>query len=256
MNYSGAVKLANLSCAAMRAGAGVCRLVVPADIANAVAPHLLESTLELIPSENGIMQYIPEILDRILTTSAAVSIGMGWGNGADHARILNHLLRHSEKPILLDADGLNTLAKVGTDLLLQAKCPLILTPHLREFSRISGITEQDLLADPIGQAEDFARKYKTVLLLKGATTIITDGENTYLSERGCPGMATAGSGDVLSGVITGLLGYLPASALTVAFGAYITGFAGELAEADVNPISMCASDTVKYLPMALKEILK
>ena len=77
-----------------------------------------------------------------------------------------------------------------------------------------------------------------------------------MSERGCPGMATAGSGDVLSGVLTALLGYLPATALTVAAGAYITGLAGELAEAEINPISMCASDTVKYLPMAINQILK
>jgi len=255
LRYSGAAKLANMSCAAMRAGTGVCRLAVPSEIATSVAPYLLESTLEPVPSVNGAMQYDPEVLDRILATSAAIGVGMGWGSGADNQRILSHLLAHSAKPLLIDADGLNTLAILGVTALQQADCPVILTPHVREFSRLSGLSDGEIISDPIGHAIRFAKQNGVILLLKGATTIVTDGDNTYLSERGCPGMATAGSGDVLSGVLTGLLGYLPASALTVAAGAYITGCAGELAEEEMTAISMCASDTVKHLPVAIKEIL-
>ena len=255
LKYSGAVKLANLSCAAMRAGAGVCRLAVPAEIATSVAPYLLESTLEPIPSENGSMQYDPANLDRLLSASAAIGVGMGWGSGAHHGSILTHLITHSEKPLLIDADGLNTLSALGPDWLRQARCPIVLTPHVREFSRISGLSDGEILTDPIGSAVTFAKRYGVILLLKGATTVVTDGENTYLVERGCPGMATAGSGDVLSGVLTALLGYLPVNALTVAAGAYITGLAGELAEAEMTAVSMCASDTVNHLPMAIKEIL-
>ncbi|MBQ9121177.1 MAG: NAD(P)H-hydrate dehydratase [Clostridia bacterium] len=256
LQYSGAAKLSNLSSAAMRAGTGVCRLAVPEEIANAVAPYLLESTLEPLPSKGGFVCFDSQVLDRLLTASNAMAVGMGWGNGPDNGKILKYLLLNSAKPLLIDADGLNTLAVIGTSVLKEAKCPIILTPHLREFSRISGIPDGEILNDPIVCAERFAKEYGVVLLLKGATTIVTNGEDTFLSVRGCPGMATAGSGDVLSGVLAALLGYLPSTAFTVACGAYVTGLAGELAERDTNPISMCASDTVKHLPTALNQILK
>ncbi|MBO5110210.1 MAG: NAD(P)H-hydrate dehydratase [Clostridia bacterium] len=253
--YSGAVKLANLSCAAMRAGAGVCRLAVPAEITSSVAPYLLESTLEPIPSLCGIMQYEPAILDRLLTSSAAIGVGMGWGSGTDNERILTYLLSHSVKPLLIDADGLNTLARLDPNLLKSANCPIVLTPHVREFSRLCGLTDGEILSDPIRCAEHYAQEHGVILLLKGTTTIVTDGNQTYLTDRGCPGMATAGSGDVLSGVLTAFLGYLSVTPLTIAAGAYLTGRAGELAEKEMTAISMCASDTVKHLPAAIKEIL-
>ena len=93
------------------------------------------------------------------------------------------------------------------------------------------------------------------VLLKGACTVVTDGEKNYLVDRGCAGMATAGSGDVLSGILAGLLGYAPANALTLACGAYLAGVAGELAEADSNAISMTASDTVRALPRAISMMM-
>ena len=92
------------------------------------------------------------------------------------------------------------------------------------------------------------------VLLKGAATVVTDGREVYLSDRGSAGMATAGSGDVLSGVLVGLLGYLPPSALTAACGAYVAGLAGELAQSEQTAVGMVASDTVRAIPRALSEI--
>jgi NAD(P)H-hydrate epimerase len=112
------------------------------------------------------------------------------------------------------------------------------------------------LESPIQLAEQFAQRYGVIVLLKGSTTIVTNGSDTYLTTTGCPGMATAGSGDVLSGAILGLLGYLPCSAKTVAVGSYITGLAGEMAEQNTNSISMCASDTVSHLPHAIRCLLE
>lgn len=256
LNYSGAIKLSNLSCAAMRAGAGVCRLAVPEDIAPAIAPYLLESTLAPQPSSNGTMQFAENELNQLLSSSVAMAVGMGWGSGEENQKILSHLILNSKSPLLIDADGLNALAVIGSEILMQAKCRTVLTPHVREFSRISCYSDQEILKDPIHCAEEYARKYGVILLLKGATTIVTDGTDTYLSTTGCPGMATAGSGDVLSGVLLGLLGYLPCTSMTIASGAYITGLAGEMAEREVNPISMCASDTVRYLPSAIRHLLE
>ena len=181
---------------------------------------------------------------------------MGWGRGPDHEKILRYVLQHYGGPLVLDADGLNTLAELGPELLLETKAKPVLTPHLKEFSRLSGLSVADIQADPIRHAADFAAKYRVILLLKGPATVITDGETVLLTERGCPGMATAGSGDVLTGALTGLLGWAPCDALTVACAAFAAGLAGELAQEEKGDISLCAGDTAAMLPIAIERMRK
>ncbi len=253
--YAGAAKLANLGASAMRAGCGVVTLGVPSSLAAAVAPCLLESTLAPMPESGGCMAFDPAAINAFLAGKRAVAVGMGWGEGSDYPAILTHLLENFSGSLLLDADALNTLSRMDRSLLRRAAGRVILTPHPKELERLSGVPMDEILSDPVAAAKDFAGKYRVILLLKGATTVVTDGETAYLSDRGCAGMATAGSGDVLSGVLAGLLGYLPPTALTVACGAYLAGYAGELAEASENPVSMVASDTVAALPRALSRIL-
>lgn len=256
LSYSGAAKLANLGASAMRSGCGVVTLGVPASVAPAVAPYLLESTLFPMPDADGKMVFDHSALESFLVGKRAVSAGMGWGKSKDYIKILEYLFHNFSGALLLDADALNTLAEEGIDLLLQKQGTVILTPHPMEFSRLSGRPVDKILEDPTGTAKAFAAKYGVILLLKGPVTTVTDGEVVFQSDRGCAGMATAGSGDVLSGVLTGLLGYLPPTALTVACGAFIAGLAGEIAERESNPVSMVASDTVRALPKAFSEILK
>lgn len=256
VEYAGAVKLANLSASALRAGCGVATLAVPSAIVGSVSPYLLESTLLPIPSDaSGHMKFDVALLDRILQRNAAVAIGMGWGSGAEHGAILSYVLKNGRMSLVIDADGLNTLAKMGVTCLKETECRVVLTPHLKEFERLSGIPLESVMQDPVRYAKEFAREYGVCLLLKGCTTVVTDGVRVYLVDRGCAGMATAGSGDVLSGILAGLLGYAPANALTVACGAYVAGRAGELAERDVNPVSMLASDTVAHIAEAVGELL-
>jgi NAD(P)H-hydrate epimerase len=253
--YAGAVKLANLSCAALRAGCGVATLVVPDSIADSVAPYLLESTLATLPDEQG--HLLPDFaaLDRILSRQNALAIGMGWGRGIYHADILRHILENYSLPLVIDADGLNTLAEMDESVLQSGNCNILLTPHLKEFSRLSGYTVEEILASPIELAQKYAARNHVTLLLKGPCTVITDGEEVLLCDRGCAGMATAGSGDVLSGVLAGLLGFAPLTPLTAACGAYIAGLAGEMAEREINGISMLASDTVRHIGEAVTSIL-
>ena len=253
VEYAGAAKLANMSAAALRAGCGVVTLAVPDTIVGAVAPHLLESTLLPIPSdEHGKMTFAPDALDSILSRYASVAIGMGWGRSDSYQEILFYLIQHAHQPLIIDADGLNTLSTMDLNLLKDAKAPIILTPHLMEFSRLSGHSIAEIESDPIAHAKAFAKEYSVILLLKGCSTIVTDGEVTYLSSRGSAGMATAGSGDVLSGVLAGLCGYLTPDALTVVSGAYLAGMAGELAEQKGSAISMVASDTAHELANAVR----
>ena len=257
MEYTGAVKLANMSSAALRAGCGVIRVIVPKSIETSIAPYLLEQTI--FPIENDDkqkMKFNKQEIDKALDKLKAVAIGMGWGKGRANEKILEYILQTKEIPCVIDADGLNTLSQMDLNVLQKTKCKVVLTPHFKEFERLSKISIEEIKKDSIEIAKNFAKKYHVILLLKGITTIVTDGTITYLVERGCPGMATAGSGDVLSGVLVGMLGYHEPNAKIVAAGSYLAGMAGELAQEKYTDISMKASDTIEMIPEAIKNIRK
>ena len=256
-NYSGAIKLSNMSATALRSGCGVIRVIIPKGIENFVAPYLLEQTIYTIDSnENGEMIFNEKEIRESLNKLKALAIGMGWGNGNDNEKIIKYIIENYDIPLVIDADGINSLSKMDLNILKNAKGKIILTPHLKEFERLSKINIEEIKQNSIKYAKEFAKKYNLIVLLKGHITIVTDGKNTYLVEKGCPGMATAGSGDVLSGILVGLLGYNKPDILTVAAGAYLAGLAGELAQEKYTDISMKSSDTIEYIPEAIKQIRK
>ena len=254
LEYSGAVKLADLSASSLRAGCGVVRLIVPKGIAKAVAPYVLEQTIFPMQDINDKMVFHQEQINQALNKIKALAVGMGWGQSNEYVKILEYILSNYQMPIIIDADGLNTLSKMNLEILNNTKCKIILTPHLKEFERLSKINVEEIKKDSINLAKEFATKYNVILLLKGPTTIITDGNEVHLVKKGCAGMATAGSGDVLSGILVGLCGYNEPNLLTVAAGAFLNGLAGEIAQDKYTDISMVASDTVKCLPEAIKLI--
>ena len=252
--YSGAVKLANLAASAMRTGAGVVKLAVEKSLASAVSPYLLESTLCLMSGKDGKMAFDVSSLENALLGVSSVAVGMGFGEGSDYPKILEYLMNKEGLRLVIDADGINTLAKMGADALCGKKASIAITPHPKEFSRLSGLQMQKILNDPVACAADFAKKYGVVVLLKGASTVITDGKTTIIENGGAAGMATAGSGDVLSGVLCALHGYNELSVKSVACGAHICAKAGELAANEHGNIAMIASDTAVNIGRAVKMI--
>ena len=254
-NYSGAIKLANMSATALRAGCGVVRLIIPKNIENFVAPYLLEQTMfTLDTDEKGNMIFDENKIKETLSKLKALAIGMGWGSGNDNEKILKYIIENYNIPLIIDADGINCLSKMDLNILRKYKGKIIITPHLKEFERISKVKIDEVKVNPIKYAKQFAKEYNVIVLLKGHTTIVTNGEDTYLVEKGCPGMATAGSGDVLSGILVGILGYNEPNILTVSAGAYLAGTAGEIAQEKYTDISMKASDTIECIPEAIKII--
>lgn len=255
LEYSGAIKLANMSAVAVRSGCGIVRVIVPKDIATAITPYLLEQTLYPLDcnSKNHMIMSDEEI-EKATYKLNALAIGMGWGRDQEYINILKKLINIFSNPIVIDADGLNTLAQMDLNILKNAKNKIILTPHLKEFERLSKKSIEQIKQDKIEISKEFAKTYNVILLLKGEETIITDGNTVYVEDRGCAGMATAGSGDVLSGILVGLLGYQSPNILTIAGGAFLAGVAGELAQKEFTDISMKASDTIKYIPKAIKYI--
>lgn len=254
LEYSGAVKLANLSASALRAGCGVVRLIIPKGIAKVVASCVLEQTIYTIQDKDNKMLCNIMQINESLKKIKALAIGMGWGQSNEYAKILEYILSNYQIPIIIDADGLNTLSKMNLEILNNTKCKVILTPHLKEFERLSKIDIEEINKDSIKLAKEFAAKYNIVLLLKGPTTIVTDGKAVYLVKKGCAGMATAGSGDVLSGILVGLCGYNEPNLITIAAGAFLNGLAGEIAQEKYTDISMISSDTVREIPESIKII--
>ena len=252
--YSGAVKLANLSAASIRSGSGVTRLIIPKSIEQSIMPYLLEATIFQLKDNNSHIIFSPSNIDKALNKIKALAIGMGWGENEDNIKILKYILDNYSIPVVIDADGLNTLSKMNDEILLNTKCKVILTPHLKEFERLSKISIEDIKKNPIKFAKEYAKEHKVILLLKGHTTIVTDGIDTYLINKGGAGMATAGSGDVLSGIIVGMLGSFDPSVKLVSTCAYINGLAGEIAEEKYTDIAMRAHDTIECIPEAIKAI--
>ncbi len=246
--YSGAIRLAYLANAAMRSGAGVVKAAVPSSIVHDVAGHILESTIHPLSDDNGNVRFVYEEIEELTGNVRTVAFGMGIGldDGARH--ILEYLLNEYKGTLIVDADGLTLLSQMGRDRMINSACTVVLTPHIKEFSRLTGLTMEEILEDPIGAAQNYAKASGAIVLLKGPSTIITDGTRVYLTDRGCAGMATAGSGDVLSGIIAATCGYIEDKCLAAAAAAYINGAAGEIAQDKYGAVSMIASDTIAAIP--------
>ncbi|MBE6600867.1 MAG: NAD(P)H-hydrate dehydratase [Ruminococcaceae bacterium] len=254
--YSGAIRLAAMANAAMRSGAGVAMLAVPGTLAPMMMPEILEATVYPFSEADGGILFNENELSELCRRTKSIAFGMGIGLSDEARKSLAYLLKNYKGTLTVDADGLTALSRLGSDAIKNSKCKLILTPHNMEFSRLSGLTVDDILAAPIDSAKEYARENGCVLLLKGPSTIVTDGETVYVIEKGCPGMATAGSGDVLSGILAATSAYIPDPLEAAALAAYVNGLAGEIAESSINPVSMIASDTVSAIPKAIGRILK
>ena len=176
---------------------------------------------------------------------------MGIGVTEETELLLLHLLDSYDGKLIVDADGLTILSRIEPEKIRNTKSKLILTPHMKEFSRLTGLSIKEILNDPIGEAKKYAKEFECILLLKGPSTIVTDGETVYITDAGCAGMATAGSGDVLSGVLSAVCSYVEDTLLATVTGAHIAGRAGEMAGEKLSQISMIASDTVSFIPQVL-----
>ncbi|WEK34445.1 MAG: NAD(P)H-hydrate dehydratase [Candidatus Pseudobacter hemicellulosilyticus] len=187
-----------------------------------------------------------------LEAYSAVGIGPGWGQQESHASLLSSILQKVKGPLVIDADGLNTLAR-NPDLLQQLPPQTILTPHVGELERLFGKCTNDF--ERIQRTLEQAAAHQVTIILKGAYSLVaTPGGLAWFNSTGNPGMATGGTGDVLTGLLTGLLaqGYIPEQAAILAV--YLHGLAGDLAAEDLSEQSLLAGDLIDYLPHAFLEL--
>ena len=244
--YTGAAYFAAMG--ALRAGAGLVFLGVPESIYTIEAVKLNEPVVFELPDADGMLsrEAIPEILER-LPRMDAVLVGCGLGQSEDTLAVVRAVLEDARCPVVMDADGINLLA-AHKDLLRGREYPTILTPHEGEFARLGGI----IGGDRQSAAEKMARDLGCILLLKGHRTCVTDGVHTYINHTGNPGMAVGGSGDVLAGIITALLGQGIEPLEAAACGAWLHGRAGDLCAEKLGQYAMLPSDMLEVLPRLLK----
>ena len=255
MSYPGAIRLANMGQTALYSGCGVSRIIVPECIYDLIFSNVLESVVYSIPSIDGKMVYDDEEIKKSISGLKALGVGVGWDRHNEYTKILEYLIRNTNIPLVIDADGLNTLSEMDLNI-LNSNDKVILTPHLKEFSRLTGCSIDEIIQNPINIVQEFVNKYNVTVLLKGPTTIIANKDNLYLVDKGCSGMATAGSGDVLTGILVALLGYSKEEiSLTVAVGAYINGISGEYAQKLYGSVGMVSSDTARCVSLVIKDLL-
>jgi len=244
---SGAAALAGRS--ALRAGAGLVRVATPKSVLPIVASIEPCFTTIALPEDN-LGRISAKAINPILEAVAEndiLAFGPGIGTSGELRSILETLLRQDNLRLIIDADGLNNLAGIK-DWPAGLKAKLILTPHPGEMKRLwSGLFREPLPSDRQQQAIQLAQQTKTVVALKGAGTVVTDGDKVYINKTGNPGMATAGSGDVLTGVITALAGQGLSDFDAAVLGVYIHGLAGDTAAENLGQVSLMTTDIIQAL---------
>ncbi|MCA9036667.1 MAG: NAD(P)H-hydrate dehydratase [Planctomycetaceae bacterium] len=253
VGFSGAVCLA--STAALRSGSGLVTAAIPQSIQSAVAgyePSFM--TVGLPVNRRGLLQSSASaIVPSLIKGKDSVGIGPGLGTSPAAASVLRAVFESALCPVVVDADGLNLLAR-NRLLFMRQKSPVVLTPHPGEFARLTGHSIEQIQANREVLAARFANESGAVVVLKGPGTIVTDGRTLFRNTSGNSGMATGGSGDVLTGVIVSLLGQGLSPFNAAAVGVYAHGLAGDLAAAALGPQGMIASDLLRFLPPAWREI--
>ena len=253
VGFSGAAALCIMG--ALRIGAGLVTLGLPKSLHAPMVEKLTEAMLKPLPETKAgslSLKALPEIVSAIEQRDAA-AIGPGLSQQAQTKELVRQLLPKTRKPLVLDADGLNALAEEVV-LLRKLPLPIILTPHPGEMARLIKLSSQDVQQDRERIAREFAKRYRVIVVLKGHETVVASFDGTvYVNETGNPGMASGGCGDVLTGMIVGLLGQQLALFDAARLGVYLHGLAGDLAAKDRGEIGLIASDLVDRIPLAIRQ---
>lgn len=241
----GAVYLATYG--ALRSGAGLVHAILEKDLARDFGLKVVEVMVREATDLYGYRQ-AQEGLDSLV-------LGPGFGLGSKQKNLIEDCLLHFENPLVLDADGLNILSDNPT-IIRHRKGKTIITPHPGEMGRLLKMTTADIQNDREGAAIKFAQTYGVVTVLKGHNTIVTDGERVYINKSGNPGMATAGSGDILSGVVGTFLAQMEDPFNAAVLAVYVHGLAGDIARDEKGEYGMIASDIIEALPKAISIIVE
>ena len=252
---SGACYLASM--AAFRSGAGLVTVGVPESLVPPLTKRLTEAMMKPLPEtrQGTLSRSALQPIRNFLKTQDILAIGPGLSLNRQTQAVVRDTVLGSTKPVVLDADGLNAF-KGQADLFRKCKVPVIVTPHAGEFVRLFGtpVPKGEKLRRQ--RAVDVAKKYRVIVVLKGYHTVVASPQGkVYVNKTGNPGMATGGSGDILTGMIAAMLGQGAAPFQAACFGVLIHGLAGDMAAKQKGEISMVASDILGALPSAFQQMI-
>ncbi len=245
------------SMAALRSGAGLVYAGVPRSLMHIYGAALTEPIM--LPLEDGgsgclAVECGEQILEHMKRMDVA-AIGPGLTVSASITRLIEKIISESTIPLVLDADALNAISG-NTSILKKLSVDAIVTPHPGEMSRLTGLHINDIQSDRIGTARNFAEEFGVTVVLKGSRTVtaLPDGR-VFINPTGNAGMASAGTGDVLTGIIAGLLAQGAGTEDAAAAGVFLHGLAGDAAAAEMGMHGMVAGDVIKYLPQTIKNVI-
>ena len=242
--------------AAVNSGAGLVKLAFPSFAYNAISPKTCEQIL--IPLESNksgrISQNAIKRLEREIKKCTCIVLGCGMGNDADTKAVTEFVIKNSEVPVIIDADGINCL-KDNIDIIDSAKAPLVFTPHPKEMSRIAGVSVEEIQENRGAVVKSFTKAHNSVLVLKGASTLVgsSEYEDIYVNSTGNPGMATGGCGDVLSGIIGSFIAQGLDPFKSAVAGVNIHGTAGDKVSEKYSMMGNTPTLILNELPATLKK---
>lgn len=244
---AGAVALTGAG--ALRSGAGKVRIACPFEVQPTVAsyePSYMAYPLADDGSGHIDFPFCGRELEELIRTSTVLVLGPGLGQTDKTRALVRWVLEAVDLPTVIDADGLNNL-QGQADLLRNLRRPVVLTPHPKEFARLTGQTVEAIQADREAQAVRLAENNHLIVALKGAGTVVTDGTRVYTNKTGNPGMATGGSGDILGGIVAAMIGQGLGAFEAAVLGVYAHGLAGDIARDQNGEVGMIAGDIVDSL---------
>lgn len=253
VGLSGAAALCTMG--ALRVGAGLVTLGIPKSLHDPMVEKLTEAMLNVLPETNEgslSLQGLTAIV-KAIERMDALAIGPGLSQQPETTQLIRELLPRIKQPLVLDADGLNAIAE-DPGILNTLMAPAIVTPHPGEMGRLTRLSAEEVQRDRQRIAQEFAKTFRAVTVLKGAGTVVADVDGSiYINETGNPGMASGGCGDVLTGMLAGLLGQQVPRFDAARLGVYLHGLAGDLAAKERGEIGLIASDLVDKIPLAIRQ---
>lgn len=251
---TGAATLA--SEASMRVGAGVAILGAPASLQDILSTKLTEVMVRALPEtpERCLSLDAASLIEEMISWSDVTAIGPGLSTNDATSLLIRQTVERSTRPMVIDADGLNAFVE-DKEALANRTAPTVITPHVGELSRLTDLSAEQIGKDRIGVARNAAHHFGTVVVLKGSNTVVSSPDGRVsINPTGNSGMATAGAGDVLTGIIAGIA----AQGLDVfgaaVLGVYLHGLAGDLSATRIGPHSLLARDLIQNLPEAMKKV--
>ena len=239
--------------AAIQTGVGLVKLTLPESAYPIVASHLVQPVFHPVSEENGMfsMNAIEDILQDV-KSSTAVAVGCGMGVSKATKLVCREVLTNSSVPIIIDADGINSVLSC-IDILKDVKVPVVLTPHPGEMARLISKTPAEVQKNRISVAKQFAKEYGVILVLKGANTVVTDGESVFVNLTGNCGMAMGGTGDMLTGIISSFIAQGIDVYSACKMGVYIHGLVGDVTAKEISRRGMTVLDMTERLGALMSE---